>query len=47
MHCNIPTDQELVELTETFPELGIKLSLHKMVETFRPMNEFHFCLKVV
>ncbi|VVT11218.1 conserved hypothetical protein [Roseovarius sp. EC-HK134] len=47
VHCNILTDQEFVELTETFPELGINLTLHKLVETFRPMNEFHFCLKVV
>ncbi|MAN97525.1 MAG: hypothetical protein CMN18_06815 [Roseovarius sp.] len=47
VHCNILTDQEFVDLTETFPDLGISLRLQKMVETVRPMNEFHFCLKVV
>ncbi|EAQ23628.1 hypothetical protein [Roseovarius sp. 217] len=47
VHCNVLTDQEFVDLTEVFPELGINLGLHALVKTYRPLHEFHFCLKVL
>lgn len=46
VHCNVLTDQEFIDLTEVFPELDIELRLHDLVKTYRPLHEFHFCLKV-